>query len=73
MLSVQSNHLPAEPRIFLHIIPADVDNLPDHRKRYEFDNLDFYFNDYRIDIQPGEGCISVPNLPAYDGVGIRTG
>ena len=73
MFSAQSNQLPAEPRIFLHVIPADVDDLPDHRKRYEYDNLDFYFNDYRVDIQPGARCISVPTLPAYDVVGIRTG
>ena len=42
--------LPAEPPIFLHVVPADVDDLPDHRKQHGFDNLDFHFNDYRIDI-----------------------
>lgn len=71
--STQSSQLPAEPLIFLHLIPADVDDLPDHRKRYQFDNLDFRFDDYRIDIQPGELCISVRKLPAYDIVGIRSG
>lgn len=73
MLSGQSHQLPAESRIFLHVDPADVDDLPDHRKRYGFDNLDFHFNDYRIDIPPGKRCISVCHLPAYAVVGIRTG
>ena len=72
-LSAQSHPVPAEPRILLHLIPADVDDLPDYRKQYGFDNWDFHFNDYRIDIQLGERCIAVRNLPAYDVVDIRTG
>ena len=72
-LSAQSHPVPAEPCILLHVIPADVDDLPDERKQYEFDNLDFYFNDYRTDIQLGERCIAVRNLPAYDIASIHTG
>ena len=72
-LSAQSHHPSAEPSIFLHVIPADVDDLPDYRRRFEFDNLDFHFNDYRIDLQFGERCIAVRNLPAYNIVGIVTG
>ncbi len=72
-LSAQSHPVPTEPAIFLHLIPADVDDLPDHRKQYEFDNLDFHFNDYRPDVQFGERCFAVRRLPAYNVVGIRTG
>ena len=35
-------------RFFLHLIPVDVDDLPDHRKQYGFDNLDFRFDDYKL-------------------------
>ena len=73
VVSAPSHQLPAEPPIFLHVTPADVDDLPDHRKRYEFDNLDFFFNVYRLGIQLGERCIAVRHLPAYAVVGIRTG
>jgi len=72
-LSAQSHPVPAEPRILLRFIPDDVDDLPDHRKQYGFDNWDFHFNDYRTDIQLGERCIAVRNLPAYDIASIHTG
>ena len=65
VVSAPSHQLPAEPSIFLHVTPADVDDLPDHRKRYEFENLDFPFNAYRLNIQLGERCIAVRRLPAY--------
>ena len=29
-----------EAMFFLHLMPADVNDLPDHRKQYGFDNLD---------------------------------
>ena len=47
--------------------------FPIIERRFEFDNLDFHFNDYRIDLQFGERCIDVHNLPAYNVVGIATG
>lgn len=72
-LSAQSHPVPAEPPIFLHVIPADKDDLPDNRKQYGFDNLDFHFNDYRIEIQLGERYLAVRNLPAWNVAGIRTG
>lgn len=72
-LSAQFHPVPAELLIFLHVISADVDALPDDRKRYGFEDLDFYFNDHRLDIRLGERCISVRDLPAYAVVGIRTG
>ena len=72
-LSAQTHPVPAKPRIFLHVIPTDKDDLSNHRKQYGFDNLDFYFNDYRLGIQLGERCLAVRDLPAYAVVGIRTG
>ena len=56
---------------FLHLIPDDVADLPDHLKRHGFDNLDFDF--------PGRGtvfdgkCIAAIALPEYDIAEIRTG
>ena len=34
-------------KFFLHLIPADQDDLPDNRQQYEFDNLDFNFAEGR--------------------------
>ena len=69
--------LPVQPssatglRFFLHIIPVDVDDLPDHRKQQGFDNLDFRFGDYAL--PPTGGTVAVRELPAYDIARIRTG
>ena len=54
---------------FLHVIPVDVDDLPDHRKQYGFDNLDFRFDGYRLPHR----CIAAHPLPDYALAGIRTG
>ena len=69
--------LPVQPgnatdvSFFLHFIPVDVDDLPDHRKRHGFDNLDFRFNDYALPLT--ERPIAVRELPGYAIAGIRTG
>ncbi len=69
--------LPVQPgnatgmSFFLHFIPVDVDDLPDHRKRHGFDNLDFRFNDYALPLT--ERPIAVRELPDYAIAGIRTG
>ena len=54
---------------FLHVIPVDVDDLPEHRQQYGFDNLDFRFDDYRLPHR----CIAAHPLPDYAIAGIRTG
>ncbi len=60
-----------EAMFFLHLIPADVNDLPYHRKQYGFDNLDFSFD--------GSGavfdgrCIATASLPEYDIIRINTG
>ena len=56
---------------FLHLLPADVNDLPDHRKQYGFDNLDFYFDQHggRFDGK----CLAIRALPEYDIARIRVG
>ncbi len=61
----------AEAVIFLHLIPVDVNDLPDHRKRQGFDNLDFRFDDYYLPLT--ERPIAVRELPSYDIASIKTG
>ena len=58
-------------KFFLHLIPADVNDLPDHRQLYGFDNLDFYFDERGV-ILDGR-CMATTVLPKYDIVRIRTG
>ena len=56
---------------FLHLIPADAADLPDHRKQYGFDNLDFDF-DGRGVIVDGQ-CLATIVLPDYAAARVRTG
>ncbi len=61
---------PGHARFFLHVIPVDVSDLPNRRKPWNFDNLDFFFREY----PPYRAqAIAVRELPAYDIAGIRTG
>ena len=56
---------------FLRLIPVDVDDLPDHRKQYGFENLDFSFGDYELPLTGRP--VAVRELPDYDIARIRTG
>ncbi len=58
-------------RFYLHLMPANVDDLPDDRKQYGFDNLDFQFANYRM-VSAGE-CIAIRRLPDYAIARLRTG
>ena len=60
-----------EARFFLHITPASKGDLPDDRKQYEFDNLDFDFGNSGV-MFDGK-CITTVPLPEYDINHIRTG
>ena len=60
-----------EAKFFLHLIPADVADLPDYRKQYGFDNLDFHFRT-RGGTFDGKCLAKVP-LPGYGISEIRTG
>ena len=60
-----------EELFFLHVGPSVPDDLPDHRKKYGFDNLDFGW------IGPGAKiggmCLAEVPLPEYGIAAIRTG
>ena len=58
---------------FLHVFPADVEDLPDHRRQYSFDNLDFSFGQYRQDLGIDGSCEAAVALPEYPIARIRTG
>ena len=60
-----------EAMFFLHLYPADANDLPDHRRQYGFDNLDFDF-DGRGMIFDGK-CMVTADLPEYAVARIRTG
>ena len=60
-----------EARFFLHIIPADLADLPDARVENGFDNLDFEFEDEGEYL--GGKCAAIARLPDYGIERIRTG
>ena len=59
-------------RFFLHVVPADVADLPDDRSQYAFDNLDFDFYQSSA-VQRGGACYAVRKLPDYEFTRFRTG
>ena len=61
----------AGARFFLHVVPADEGDLPEHRREYGFDNLDFTLavRGARLD----GNCVAVVPLPDYPIATIRTG
>ena len=61
----------AEARFFLHAVPADAGDLPEHRREHGFDNLDFALaaRGARID----GNCVAVVRLPDYPIATVRTG
>ena len=58
-------------KFFLHTTPIDRNRLPDERKEYGFDNLDFSFiwRGAKFD----GNCIAITPLPDYPIASIRTG
>lgn len=56
---------------FLHIVPIDTRDLPEHRRQYEFENLDFAF--FNRGFKENLRCAAVIELPDYDIARIRTG
>ena len=56
---------------FVHIIPSDLQDLPGHRKKLQFDNHDFDFFDRGT--TDGRRCAAVIELPDYDITRISTG
>ena len=60
-----------QAKFVLHVTPADLADLPAHRQRYGFDNLDFYFD--RSDVRRDNPCVEIIRLPAYPIRRIRVG
>lgn len=60
-----------ERGFFLHVTPADADDLPWGRGEYGFDNLDFPFARYGVRFDGV--CLAIVPLPDYAIAGIRTG
>ena len=58
-------------RFFLHIVPERTEDLPEARREYGFDNIDFDFF-LRGALFDGKCAASVP-LPDYAVAGVRTG
>ena len=60
-----------EPTFFVHVVPVDVSNLPDHRRRYSADNLDFRFEAHGW--RSGARCLAARRLPTYAIRHVETG
>lgn len=56
---------------FLHVVPIDISDLPDSRKRFGFDNLDFSLNTYGGNV--GGRCLAQVPLPEYPIAKVITG
>ena len=56
---------------FLHVTPVHEDDLPSHRSKHGFDNLDFGFA--RWGTVFGDRCVAVLPLPDYPVARVRTG
>lgn len=67
------NPADTQPRFFLHVIPADANDLHPVRKPHGFDNLDFAFGDYSSGMSFGGKCLMTRPLPDYTIANIRTG
>ena len=66
-----------EHKFFIHITPVHLHDLPEDRKQYGFDNINFSFNDNFSDnsftLVNNDTCIVVRYLPQYDIKQIKTG
>ncbi len=58
-------------RFFLHLVPSDPADLPSHRRRWGYDNLDFPFG--RAGAVRDGKCLALVELPGYGIARIRTG
>ena len=61
----------ADARFFLHIVPERAEDLPEERREYGFDNLDFAFFPNGA-LFEGSCAARIP-LPDYPVAGVRTG
>ena len=56
---------------FLHVLPADENDLPEGRRSHGFENRDFDFGEHGA-VFDGK-CVATVLLPEYDIDGVRTG
>ena len=61
----------ADIPFFLHIVPANDDALPAHRRQYGFDSLAFNFIERGVEFDGT--CMAVVDLPEYEAARIETG
>ena len=58
-----------QAKFVLHVVPADLAELPADRQQYGSDNLDFYFRWSSLwkslGFRLGDQCIAIAHLPAY--------
>lgn len=59
------------PGFLLHLIPLDINDLPESRKQSGFDNFDFEFDQHGLWFD--NKCVIQFNLPDYNIIRIRTG
>ena len=58
-------------RFFLHLNPVDRNDLPEKRREFGFDNLNFDFK--HLGLRQGERCVAVRHMPDYPIDSIATG
>ena len=61
----------ATARFFLHVVPADAGDLPEHRREYGFENLDFTLATRGAHLDGN--CVALARLPEYPIASVRTG
>ena len=60
-----------QARFFLHLNPVDRNDLPEERREFGFDNLNFHFA--RWGLRQGERCVALRPLPDYPIASVATG
>ena len=67
----------AQARFFLHVNPVDVDDLPEERRQFGFDNLSFDLADFNFylpeDAMSDQNCAAWMQLPEYEVASFHTG
>ena len=62
-----------EAPFFLHVVPLQQSDLPESRKEYGYDNLDFDIADDWMRLGFSHRCVAARRLPDYAVASIRTG
>ena len=73
LIYVSDNCANANAAFFLHLLPRNADDLPEHSKAHGFENRDFLFADYDIGRRGGDRCVAARNMPEYEVGRIFTG